>query len=222
MARIISLLLGLVNFYVKKGATEEGPPLQLILLTFKLEDVSQTEDDTTVATVGAPLVEEVRGVDAAFRNTEVARIGGVIEFRPKLNPLVLTDPGVLEDSQIHVVDAISPKDIAAGATYALGRRNPLEQRGPTCRLDFGDRHAGEWKSRIQVRTNRIADQSVDTGKSTGWVPTIQNRERRATLEGEESVDLPTTEHVSLPTRLVLKPREFVDEVAGQPMRSIVG
>ncbi len=46
--------------YMKEGRPRSAAPTVHCTPNVELEDVPQTKDDATVATVGAPLIEEVR------------------------------------------------------------------------------------------------------------------------------------------------------------------
>src|SRR5262245_12631457 len=70
------------------------------------EHVPQRQDDAPVPAVGAPLVQETGRVDAALRNAEVSRVGGVVELGPELQSLRFTEPGVLEQPEVQVADAV--------------------------------------------------------------------------------------------------------------------
>ena len=82
-----------------------------------LEHVAQRDDDSAISAVGSPLIEEVGGVDAPLRNAEVARVRRVIHLSPELYILPLPDSGVLDESEIHVTDAIGAEGVAADVTH---------------------------------------------------------------------------------------------------------
>ena len=82
-----------------------------------LEDVAQREDDPAIAAIGPPLIEEIGRVDPPLRNAEVARVRRVIHLRPELYILPFPDPGVLDESEVHVTDAIGPDGVAADVAH---------------------------------------------------------------------------------------------------------
>ena len=86
-----------------------------------LEHVAQRDDDPAISAVRSPLVEEIGRVDAAFGNTEIAGVRRVIHLSPELNILAFPHPGVLDESEVHVTDAIGPKCIAADVPYRDSR-----------------------------------------------------------------------------------------------------
>src|SRR5207247_217177 len=95
-----------------------------------LKHVTQRENNAAIAAIGPPLIQEIGGVDAALGNPKVARIGGVIHLRPELDVLALPDPRVLDESEVHVPDAVRPECVAADVTHTHpGRR----QRRIECR-----------------------------------------------------------------------------------------
>jgi hypothetical protein len=49
-----------------------------------LEDISQAQNDAAISAIRAPLIKEVRVVNAPFWNTEIARVRQVEEVRAKL------------------------------------------------------------------------------------------------------------------------------------------
>ena len=91
-----------------------------------LKDVPETEHDAAVAAIGSPLIEEVRGIDATIRNTEVASVRRVVKLGAKLDLLILSDPRVLKNTDVHIVDAIRSQDIAARIAHALCGGDSLE------------------------------------------------------------------------------------------------
>src|SRR6185436_2137745 len=127
---------------------------------FTLEHVTHADDDAPGASVSSPLVEEVSGRNCRVGDTEVSRVGEVVEVSAELQALVLTDPRILQQSEIDVVDSIGPQDISSRVTDSLHARSgkSSEQRSSTRAHDFFNGHRRKIERRVQVRPDRIADQ----------------------------------------------------------------
>src|SRR5258708_38160248 len=102
------------------------------------EGVLQAEEDSSVAAVGGPFIEEPGGVgDARFGDAEVARIRQVEEVGAKLKPVA---PGKqarrLRGTQVYVADTIGTQDVATQVAEAVtqgacqGRTD--SRPGPEC------------------------------------------------------------------------------------------
>src|SRR5438093_3312571 len=127
-----------------------------------LELIPQREKDTPVATVGSPLIEEVCGIDPAFRDAEVSRVGRVVHFRTELKIMALSDAGIFYEAHVDLAQAIGTQGVSADITDAYSRRECAEKRTPSSVQQFRNGHSGRIERRVQVRTNSIADQPRDS------------------------------------------------------------
>ena len=84
----------------------------LALPTDHLERVLEAEHDAAVAAVLPPLVQEIRRADRGFGDLEVPGVGRIVEFRPKLQNGGFLDPGVPDEADIQVGDAVRAEDVA--------------------------------------------------------------------------------------------------------------
>ncbi len=75
-------------------------------LRLGLEDIPHSHNNAAISAIRSPLVEEIRIVNAPFRDAEIARIGQIEEVGAKLNPLVLAEPRVLDDPEVNPVDSV--------------------------------------------------------------------------------------------------------------------
>src|SRR5689334_17017859 len=124
----------------------------------ELEHISYADNDTTIAAVCPPLVQKVRGRNCRVWNTEISRVSEVEEISAKLQALILTDARVLQNSEINVVDSVRAQNVSSRIADALCRRDRAEQRTPT-RLEYlFNTHRREIEVRVQVRTDRVADE----------------------------------------------------------------
>ena len=131
------------------------------------ERVSQRNPNSPVATIGRPLVQEVRRIYLSRRNTEVAGVREVEHLDAELNGVVFADAGVLDDSQVNVIDTVGAKRVAADIPDSLPGCELREQRTAARGDQFRNRHPRHVQCGIQVRPNRVADGDVAIGKADG-------------------------------------------------------
>ncbi len=76
----VNSTLALISFAYRQYQVATAP----VLYQFDLEGVTQAQNDAAFASVRAPLIEEVSGVDASFGNTEIARIRRIEQIGAEL------------------------------------------------------------------------------------------------------------------------------------------
>ncbi len=93
----------------------------------RLENQSSADNDTAIATVRGPLIQERSGIHGCGRNTEVAGIRGVEHVGAELysHPVFSPTTRVLDDPEVHIANAVGAQDVTSGAaeTFARGSRS---------------------------------------------------------------------------------------------------
>src|SRR5215470_2013031 len=199
------------------------------------ERVLQSQENSSVTAVCGGFIEETGIGDARFGNTVVAGIRQIEEVHAKLKPVGLRkQPHSLRDAQIHVADPVATQDVAAQAPEAVTRgtrqgradagawRERTEKRAATRLPKFLEGHAGNRKVRVEIGSNRISHQRVDTTKRCRWIRTVQRPERGAALQREESTELPASQQAAEGTRLASTKRQFVNSIHRESVRPVVG
>ena len=92
----------------------------------RLKHVTDTDDDPPVPSVCPPLIQEVVRINCRVGNTEVSRVSEIEEIGAELQTLILTNPRVLQNSEINVVDSVGAQDISSGIANSLCSCNPSE------------------------------------------------------------------------------------------------
>ena len=77
-----------------------------------LKNISHANNHAPVSSVRAPLIQK-RGIGCAtggkcptVRYSEITSIGSIEEISPQLEPLILTNTSVLQNTEVDVVDSI--------------------------------------------------------------------------------------------------------------------
>ena len=107
-----------------------------VFIERRSEYVPQRQDDPAISAVGSPLIEEIGRSDSAVGDAEMARIGCVVHFNPKLEVLAFLDSRVLDESEIDVVDAFGAECIPADITDSNTGRQRLVERPSPSRKQF--------------------------------------------------------------------------------------
>jgi len=123
-----------------------------------LEHVAKTDDDTTVAAVCTPLIQEIRRRNCRVWNTEVSRVSEIEEIGPELQTLALADSRVLQDSEINIVDSVRTQGVSSHIANSLRSSYRGEQRSSARLKYFFNTHRGKIERRVQVWSDGIAHQ----------------------------------------------------------------
>ena len=119
---IVTLLPNRVKNYkqLQVGRTRVRPTWLTSATQMNLEHVPQADDDATTSSVCSPLVEEVGRRNGRIWNTKVTRVSEIEEISSELKSLVFTDPDILENAEINVIDSVGAEDISSSTSNSSG------------------------------------------------------------------------------------------------------
>jgi hypothetical protein len=109
----------------------------------------------------------------------------------------LGKPGVLQDAEIQVCDAVSPQYVPTEVTQ------------------------GSAGGGIPVRADRVPHLGIDAAQAKAGIGTIQRREWRAALERQKATGLPATQQLAGGAFLLPPKRKFIHTIHCQALRAIV-
>src|SRR5439155_21272018 len=143
---------------------------------------------------------------STLRNPPVSRVGRIEKVGVDLEALPLADFHALQQSEVEVVNAVGPQDIAAGVADGILNRGRAEQGASTRGLYLPHAHTGKIQLGVEERPDGSTHQVAE--HHAARVRAIQHAERSAGLEREEPIHLPPSQSFSYGAFLGVEHRQF--------------